>query len=61
MTDATPLAFLTASSLRERRALAASTLGWMLDGMDVTLYAMVLHNGRAFSHKISGLGHGFDL
>jgi MFS family permease len=39
---AKPLEFLVSSSLRERRALAASTLGWMLDGMDVTLYAMVL-------------------
>ena len=39
---ANPLAFLTSSSSRERHALAASTLGWMLDGMDVTLYAMVL-------------------
>jgi MFS family permease len=37
-----PLAFLASSSSRQRRALAASTLGWMLDGMDVTLYAMVL-------------------
>jgi MFS family permease len=36
------LEFLVSSSSRERRALAASTLGWMLDGMDVTLYAMVL-------------------
>jgi MFS family permease len=39
---ANPLAFLASSSLRQRRALAASTLGWMLDGMDVTLYAMVI-------------------
>ena len=39
---AKPLEFLVSSSSRERRALAASTLGWMLDGMDVTLYAMVL-------------------
>ena len=39
---ANPLEFLISSSSRERRALAASTLGWMLDGMDVTLYAMVL-------------------
>jgi MFS family permease len=37
-----PLAFLVFSSSRERRALAASTLGWMLDGMDITLYAMVI-------------------
>ena len=34
--------FLKTSSPRERRALLASTLGWMLDGMDVTLYAMVI-------------------
>src|SRR5438552_2643083 len=34
--------FLETSSPRERRALLASTLGWMLDGMDVTLYAMVI-------------------
>ncbi|MGO8788650.1 MAG: MFS transporter [Terriglobia bacterium] len=39
---ANPLAFLISSSARERHALTASTLGWMLDGMDVTLYAMVL-------------------
>ena len=34
--------FLSAASPAERRALLASTLGWMLDGMDVTLYAMVI-------------------
>lgn len=39
---ANPLAFLVSGSPRQRRALAASTLGWMLDGMDVTLYAMVI-------------------
>ncbi len=37
-----PLHFLENSSSIERRALVASTLGWMLDGMDVTLYSMVL-------------------
>jgi MFS family permease len=37
-----PLEFLVSSSSRQRHALAASTLGWMLDGMDVTLYAMVV-------------------
>jgi MFS family permease len=37
-----PFAFLCSSSSVERRALAASGLGWMLDGMDVTLYAMVI-------------------
>jgi MFS family permease len=40
--SAGPTSFLHASSAVERRALLASTLGWMLDGMDVTLYAMVL-------------------
>jgi MFS family permease len=34
--------FLLSASPAERRALLASTLGWMLDGMDVTLYAMVI-------------------
>ena len=37
-----PLAFLLAADPRERRSLAAATLGWMLDGMDIFLYAMVL-------------------
>ena len=39
---ANPFRFLQAATAAERRALAASTLGWMLDGMDVTLYAMVI-------------------
>ena len=37
-----PLGFLQSASSRERRSLAAATLGWMLDGMDIFLYAMVL-------------------
>jgi MFS family permease len=37
-----PWQFLATASPAERRALVASTLGWMLDGMDVTLYAMVI-------------------
>jgi len=37
-----PFHFLENSSSIGRRALVASTLGWMLDGMDVTLYSMVL-------------------
>jgi len=36
------LQFIFAASPGERRALLASTLGWALDGMDVTLYAMVI-------------------
>jgi MFS family permease len=37
-----PMRFLISASPVERRALLASTLGWMLDGMDITLYSMVL-------------------
>jgi MFS family permease len=37
-----PVQFLRLATVAERRALLASTLGWMLDGMDVTLYAMVI-------------------
>ena len=39
---ANALSFLRQANEAERRSLVASTLGWMLDGMDVTLYAMVL-------------------
>ncbi len=39
---ANPFQFLQVASPAERRALLASTLGWMLDGMDVTLYTMVI-------------------
>lgn len=37
-----PFQFIQGASPPERRALLASTLGWMLDGMDVTLYTMVI-------------------
>ncbi len=37
-----PLKFIQDATPRERSALAAATLGWMLDGMDISLYAMVL-------------------
>jgi MFS family permease len=37
-----PWEFLEVSSHRERRVLLASGLGWTLDGMDVTLYSMVI-------------------
>lgn len=39
---ASPMRFLITASSAARRALLASALGWMLDGMDVTLYAMVI-------------------
>ncbi len=34
--------WLTESSRNEKRTLAAASLGWMLDSMDVMLYALVL-------------------
>lgn len=37
-----PFSFLRTASRDERRALLASMLGWMLDGMDVMLYSMVI-------------------
>jgi MFS family permease len=39
---AQPFVFLQTATSTERRALLASTLGWLLDGMDVTLFAMVI-------------------
>jgi len=42
--SANPWDFLRAASSAQRRVLLASTLGWMLDGMDVTLYAMVIRD-----------------
>ena len=34
--------WLTEASGEQKRALIAASLGWMLDSMDVMLYAMVL-------------------
>jgi MFS family permease len=34
--------FITSATDREKRVLLASMLGWVLDGMDVTFYAMVI-------------------
>src|SRR5256885_13801958 len=39
---ANSFAFLRTAPPAERRALVASTLGWMLDAMDVTLYSTVI-------------------
>jgi MFS family permease len=41
-TPSRPLAWLTASTAEQRRALGAACLGWMLDSFDVNLYALVL-------------------
>jgi MFS family permease len=46
--------FLLSASPRERRALLASMLGWMLDGMDVTLYAMVMSDLMRSLHLTTG-------
>ena len=55
----TSTAFLFDASPQERRALLASTLGWMLDGMDVTLYAVVipalLRDFHLSTHQAGGL------
>jgi MFS family permease len=51
---ASPLYFLASSSSSERRALIASSLGWMLDGMDVTLYAVVIPAVEAEFHLSAG-------
>ncbi len=58
------LEFLRTASPTERRALLATTLGWMLDGMDVTLYAMVipeLLRELHFSTAQAGLLASFTL
>jgi MFS family permease len=52
-----PFAFLSSSSSAERRALVAAGLGWMLDGMDVTLYAMVIPAIES-EFRISGASAG---
>ena len=36
------IGFLRGASPVERRVLLVSMLGWMLDGMDMTLYSMVV-------------------
>ncbi len=46
--------WLRSSSIAERRALAAASMGWMLDSMDVMLYAMVLPAVAREMHLSSG-------
>ena len=48
------LSFLSSASSAERRVLVASALGWMLDGMDVTLYALVIPAVESEFHLSSG-------
>jgi MFS family permease len=47
--------FLTTASPSQRRALIAASLGWMLDSMDVMLYAMVLPSVARDLHLSSAL------
>ena len=49
------MSFLTTASPPQRRALLAASLGWMLDSMDVMLYAMVLPSVARDLHLSSAL------
>jgi MFS family permease len=47
--------WLRSATSAQRRALAAASLGWMLDSMDVMLYAMVLPAVQKELHMTSAL------
>jgi MFS family permease len=49
------MSWLTTASPAQRRALTAASLGWMLDSMDVMLYAMVLPAVQRDLHLSSAL------
>ena len=49
------MSWLTTASPAQRRALTAAALGWMLDSMDVMLYAMVLPAVQRDLHLSSAL------
>src|SRR5471032_1874402 len=42
--------WLTSASAEQKRALLAASLGWMLDSMDVMLYALVLGQVQRTMH-----------
>ena len=48
-----PLAWLRQANTMQRRALLAASLGWMLDSMDVMLYALVVPSVKADLHLTS--------
>lgn len=50
-----PLAWLRTASAAQRRALLAASLGWMLDSMDVMLYALVVSRMEASLHMTAGV------
>lgn len=47
--------WLRSATKAQRRALAAASLGWMLDSMDVMLYAMVLPAVQREMHLTSSM------
>ncbi|WP_263378130.1 MFS transporter [Granulicella paludicola] len=47
--------WLKAASATQRRALAAASLGWMLDSMDVMIYAMILPAVQKEMHLTSAM------
>ena len=49
------MSWLTSASPPQRRVLIAASLGWMLDSMDVMLYAMVLPSVARDLHLTSAL------
>jgi MFS family permease len=51
--SAGPLAWLQQASTMQRRVLLAASLGWMLDSMDVMLYALVVPSVRLDLHLTS--------
>jgi MFS family permease len=55
-----PLGWLRQASPMQRRTLLAASLGWMLDSMDVMLYALVVSHVRADLH-LSAAGAGLIM
>lgn len=55
-----PFAWLRQSSTMQRRVLLAASLGWMLDSMDVMLYALVVPSLRADLH-LTAAGAGLIM
>lgn len=48
------LSFLSSASSAERRVLIAGSLAWMLDGMDITLYSLVIPAIESEFHLSAG-------
>src|SRR5215813_11829332 len=55
-----PFAWLSGATTMQRRVLLAGSLGWMLDSMDVMLYAFVVPNVRADLH-LTAAGAGIIM